>query len=223
MRLLEKGRSLELTGRWADALSCYEEALREYPQDRTLQARFDVARLHYSLEQRYDDRSFRESLRTLRPQQALDQYSDLLDQDRHALLHRRRRGRTSARRGARAMDIALANEDFLRNHGIRVRGQQVEQLRAEIAQLPGRYAIRIVARRVGRRRANRPARQPAHRPERDGHAAGIHRRGGRRIGPLLGVPHRRSAPRHLLADRRQLCRPGRRAEGRQRRAVDRAT
>ena len=76
--LLEKGRSLELTGRWADALSCYEEALREYPQDRALQARFDVARLHYSLEQRYDDRSFRESLRTLRPQQALSQYSDLL-------------------------------------------------------------------------------------------------------------------------------------------------
>ena len=85
--LLEKGRSLELTGRWADALSHYEEALHEYPEDRTLQARFDVARLHYSLEQRYDDRSFRESLRTLRPQQALDQYSDLLEQDRRPLLH----------------------------------------------------------------------------------------------------------------------------------------
>ncbi len=44
--LLEKGRSFETSGRWADALSCYEEALREFPQDRLLQARFDVARLH---------------------------------------------------------------------------------------------------------------------------------------------------------------------------------
>ena len=69
---------MELKGRWADALTHYEEALHEYPEDQQLQARFDMARLHYSLEQRYDDRSFRESLRSLRPQQALDLYGDLL-------------------------------------------------------------------------------------------------------------------------------------------------
>jgi carboxyl-terminal processing protease len=139
--LLEKGRSLELTGRWADALSCYEEALREFPQDRTLQARFDVARLHYSLEQRYDDRSFRDSLKTLRPQQALNLYGDLLAKiDTH--YYTTPPWQDISRRGAQAMEIALANEDFLRNHAIQVRGPQVEQLRAEIVQLPGRYAIR---------------------------------------------------------------------------------
>ena len=87
-RVLESGRTLEMSGHWADALTQYEEALHEYPEDHALQARFDVARLHYSLEQRYDDRSFRESLRTLKPQQALDQYTDLLGQDRRPLLHR---------------------------------------------------------------------------------------------------------------------------------------
>lgn len=139
--LLEKGRSFEMTGRWADALSCYEEALRDYPQDRTLQARFDVARLHYSLEQRYDDRSFREAVRTMRPQQALNQYADLLTKiDAH--YYTNPAWQELARRGAHAMDIALANEEFLRDNGIRVRGQQVHQLRAEIAQLPGRYALR---------------------------------------------------------------------------------
>jgi carboxyl-terminal processing protease len=139
--LLEKGRSLEITGRWADALSCYEEALREYPQDRTLQARFDVARLHYSLEQRYDDRSFRASLGTMRLQQALALYSDLLTKiDTH--YYTTPPWQEIASRGARAMDIALASEEFLQSHAIRVRGSQVEQLRAEILQLPGRYAIR---------------------------------------------------------------------------------
>ncbi len=139
--LLEKGRSFELTGRWADALSCYEDALREYPQDRTLQARFDVARLHYSLEQRYDDRSFREAVRTMRPQQSLNQYADLLTKiDAH--YYTNPPWQDLVRRGAQAMDIALANEEFLRDNAIRVRGQQVHQLRAEIAQLPGRYAIR---------------------------------------------------------------------------------
>jgi carboxyl-terminal processing protease len=139
--LLEKGRSLELTGRWADALTLYEEALHEHPQEPELQARFDVARLHYSLEQRYDDRSFRESLRTMRPQQALDQYSDLLGKiEQH--YYTTPPWQDINRRGAAAMEIALANEEFLRDQGIRVRGQQLEQVRAELTQLPSRYAIR---------------------------------------------------------------------------------
>lgn len=139
--LLEKGRSLELTGRWADALTLYEEALHEHPEQPALQAKFDVARLHYSLEQRYDDRSFRDSLRTLRPQQALDQYSDLLGKiESH--YYTNPPWQDISRRGASALDIALANENFLRDQGIRVRGQQLEQLRAELKQLPNRYAIR---------------------------------------------------------------------------------
>jgi carboxyl-terminal processing protease len=139
--LLEQGRSLELSGRWADALTLYEEALHEHPQESQLQARFDVARLHYSLEQRYDDRSFRESLRTLRPQQALDQYSDLLGKiDQH--YYTTPPWQDISRRGAAAMNIALANEEFLRSQNIRMRGQQIDQLRAELSQLPNRYQIR---------------------------------------------------------------------------------
>jgi carboxyl-terminal processing protease len=139
--LLEKGRSLELSGRWGDALSHYEEALHKYPQEGALQARFDNARLHYSLQQRYDDRSFRESLRTLRPSQALDLYGDLLNKiETH--YYTTPPWQEISRRGATAMDIALADESFLRSHGVRVRGQQIEELRADLAQLPNRYAIR---------------------------------------------------------------------------------
>jgi carboxyl-terminal processing protease len=139
--VIEAGHSLELNGRWADALTHYEEALHEYPEHPALQAKFDVARLHYSLEQRYDDRSFRESVRTLRPQQALDLYSDLLDKVQ-SHYYTNPPWQDITQRGANAMEIALANDNFLRNHGVRVRGQQVDQLRAEITQLPGRYAIR---------------------------------------------------------------------------------
>jgi carboxyl-terminal processing protease len=139
--VLESGHSLEVSGRWADALTQYEEALHEYPEDPALQARFDVARLHYSLDQRYEDRSFRDSLRTLSGQQALDQYNDLLGKiDAHYYTNPPWQQMTQ--RGANAMDIALANENFLRNQGVQVRGQQVDQLRSEISQLPGRYTIR---------------------------------------------------------------------------------
>ena len=76
--MIDKGRSLETSGRWAEALSHYEEALREHPEDVNLTGRFDTARLHYSLEQRYDDRSFRDSITTLNSREALDLYGDLL-------------------------------------------------------------------------------------------------------------------------------------------------
>lgn len=139
--LLEKGRSLELTGRWGDALSHYEEALRAYPQDRALQARFDSARLHHSLKQRYDDRSFRESLRTLRPQQAMELYDELLAKI-EAHFYTTPPWQEISRRGTVAMDIALSDENFLQTHAVRVRGQQLDQLRKELLQLSNRYAIR---------------------------------------------------------------------------------
>jgi len=139
--LLEKGRSLELTGRWGDALSHYEEALRAYPQERALQARFDSARLHHSLKQRYDDRSFRESLRTLRPQQAMELYDELLAKI-EAHYYAAPPWQEICRRGTVAMDIALSDDNFLQTHAVRVRGQQLDQLRRELLQLPNRYAIR---------------------------------------------------------------------------------
>ncbi len=139
-RVLESGQKLELSGHWADALSQYEEALHEYPEDHALQAKFDIARLHYSLEQRYDDRSFRDSLKTLRSQQSLDLYNDLLSKiDAH--YYTDPPWQDIAQRGATAMDIALADENFLRTHAIRVRGQQIDQLRSEIVQFPGHYKI----------------------------------------------------------------------------------
>jgi carboxyl-terminal processing protease len=138
--VLESAHTLELSGHWADALTKYDEALHEYPDDQALQAGFDLARLHYSLEQRYDDRSFREALHTMRPQQSLDLYTDLLSKiDAH--YYTDPPWQSISQRGAAAVDIALADENFLRTQGIRVRGQQIEQLRAEIVQLPRRYRI----------------------------------------------------------------------------------
>ena len=112
-RVLDSGRTLEMGGHWADALTKYEEALHEYPEDHALQGRFDVARLHYSLEQRYDDRSFREALKTLNTQQTLELYTDLMGKvDAHYYTDPPYQAMTQ--RGAAAMDIALADESFLK-------------------------------------------------------------------------------------------------------------
>src|SRR3972149_1112718 len=75
---LRSGRQLELEQRWGDALTHYEEALRQFPADATLQRRFDTARLHYDLQRRYVDHSFSQTLSRLPLDQALDLYLQVL-------------------------------------------------------------------------------------------------------------------------------------------------
>jgi carboxyl-terminal processing protease len=63
--VLRQGRTLERGEKWAEALSYYEDALRQFPGDRTLQERHDTARVHFDLTRRYQDASFRRSLTSL--------------------------------------------------------------------------------------------------------------------------------------------------------------
>jgi carboxyl-terminal processing protease len=138
--LVEKGRLLESTGRWAEALSHYEDALREHPTDQILEDRFDVARLHYNFEQRIADRSYLDSLRAYRPAQARELYADLLGKiETH--YYTTPPWQELTRRGARSLDVALSSDAFLRANGVQARGQQVDQFRSEIVQLTNRYAI----------------------------------------------------------------------------------
>lgn len=138
--LVEKGRSLETSGRWAEALSHYEEALREHPNDAVLTGRFDSARLHYSLEQRYDDRSFRDSVATLRQREALELYGDLLSKiGTH--YYTTPPWADLFQRGAQSLDIALADPKFLKSNNIRANAAQIEQLRTSLRQLSSRYRI----------------------------------------------------------------------------------
>ena len=54
-----------------EALAYYEDAVRQHPQDGNLQQRFDSARVHYDLQRRYADRSFRDSVSRLPFERAL--------------------------------------------------------------------------------------------------------------------------------------------------------
>jgi carboxyl-terminal processing protease len=139
-RWIEKGQSLEVSGRWAEALSHYEEALREHPEDSTLTGHFDLARLHYSLEQRYDDRSFRTSVTTLKSSDALALYGDLLAKvGTH--YYTTPPWQDLFRRGAQSLDIALADQKFLTTNGVQASAKQIDELRTNLRQLVARYRI----------------------------------------------------------------------------------
>ena len=76
--LLRQGDEFEREHRWSDALTHYENALRDYPDHRDLQQRLSVARTHLDVARRYSDKSFLASLATLSEAQALDLYAEVL-------------------------------------------------------------------------------------------------------------------------------------------------
>jgi carboxyl-terminal processing protease len=113
--VLEEGRSLEASRDWAGALSHYEDALRTHRGDPALLERHDLAKLHYSLGRRYTDRSYLQAVKTLPPREGYELYSELL-----AKLHTHYvdapNWRALVERGARALDIALADPTFRQHH-----------------------------------------------------------------------------------------------------------
>ena len=63
--VFQKGSQLERERRWAEALSHYEDALRQHPERNELQQRVTIARAHYEVCRRYNDPSFATAISTL--------------------------------------------------------------------------------------------------------------------------------------------------------------
>ncbi len=76
--VIERANRLESEQRWGEALSIYEEALRDHPNHAALGNRHNLAKIHYDLTRRYNDASFIRSVRSLDERQALNMYSEVL-------------------------------------------------------------------------------------------------------------------------------------------------
>ncbi|WP_197527104.1 S41 family peptidase [Pirellulimonas nuda] len=135
-KTLSAGLALEQQGSWSEALGQYEEALRQFPDSAELQQRFDIARVHHSLDRRYTDPSFLAAVRSFGEREARDLLSDLLRKiDSHYV--------TSppwsqlVQRGGYGVDVALRSEAFRTSNGVRASGEQIvsagQEMRAAIS------------------------------------------------------------------------------------------
>ncbi len=77
-QLIQQGQQLENEGRWADALNLYQGAIKSHPKNQNLVERRTIARIHYDLERRYSDQSFREALTTTTGSESLNVYAEVL-------------------------------------------------------------------------------------------------------------------------------------------------
>ncbi len=134
-KALSAGLELEQKGSWSEALGKYEEALHDFPESAALQQRFDIARVHHSLDRRYSDPSFLGAVRTFGEREARELYSDLLRKiDSHYVTSPP--WQQLGQRGGYGVDVALRSEAFRTNNGVRASGEQIvaagQELRSAI-------------------------------------------------------------------------------------------
>jgi len=139
--VLAKGRELETNSRWGEALTHYEDALREHRDNATLRERHDLAKLHYSLERRYHDRSFLKSLSALNRRSALSLYSELLQKTNSHYVSTPP-WRQLASRGATALDVALADKDFISASRLQASNEQIARFRRDMYQMLGQRPVK---------------------------------------------------------------------------------
>jgi carboxyl-terminal processing protease len=132
--VLAEGERLESLRRWGEALTHYENALRDYPADETLMRREDLAKLHFSLDRRYADRSYIQSLQAFTPQQAVGLYLELLRKINTHYVATPPWQKLAAR-GITAVDLALLDSAFCAANGLSLTIEQLAPARRELYQL----------------------------------------------------------------------------------------
>ncbi|HEX5447265.1 MAG TPA: S41 family peptidase [Pirellulales bacterium] len=138
--LLDRGRRLEGERRWGEALTLYEDALRLHPTAPHFEQRLYLSRIHYDLGRRYSDRSFRETVRTMDARQAIDLYSEVLQQvQRHYVDNPN--WRRLADSGITELEVALADPLFLEANLPQAPKARVERFRHDLRSRVGAQKI----------------------------------------------------------------------------------
>jgi carboxyl-terminal processing protease len=138
--VLDRGHQLEDERRWGDALTHYEDALRAYPGEITLQRRFDFARLHYDLSRRYADRSFCEAVNTLPFARALDLYVQVLLKIQTHYVEAPT-WKELLERGSNSLEVALGEPAFLEKNLSEGKRAQVDAFRSELRKTLSSWSV----------------------------------------------------------------------------------
>ncbi len=76
--ILQQGSLLESQSQWGEALSLYQQALKQHPTNEAIKTRRSVARIHFGLDRRYSDTSFIKTINTTDRNTAMNVYAEVL-------------------------------------------------------------------------------------------------------------------------------------------------
>lgn len=109
------GEEMERSGQWLEAVRHYERALERWPNDEDLKYGRRRARVHFRVERRYSDNSFRSSLLGFSQDQALDLYDETAGRIRNSFVDPLSQLSIVAH-GTESLYIALANPKFVESN-----------------------------------------------------------------------------------------------------------
>lgn len=164
--IIDVGKTLERSGRWGDALTHYEEALREFPEQPDIEQRLSLSRIHFDLSRRYADSSFVASLRNLTEHEALDLFSELLIKV-NTHYFESPNWQKLVRRGTNNVIVAMTDTEFLAHHLPGVSQDYIATFRQELAnftesrQIRNRQEARLFVSSAGRLAAQRLSLPPS--------------------------------------------------------------
>ncbi|MHC4401810.1 MAG: S41 family peptidase [Planctomycetota bacterium] len=138
--VLRQGRQLEVENRWGEALTHYEDALRQYPDDPSLKRRFQFSRLHYDVARRCDDRSFGEMVSRISCSEALDVYAEVLLKIQSHYVEAPN-WKELVERGTNSFEVALSEPSFLRRHAPTADDESLTSFRFELRRALGPKVI----------------------------------------------------------------------------------
>jgi carboxyl-terminal processing protease len=138
--VLRRGQQLETERRWGDALAHYEDAVRQFPEEPSLERRFELSRLHYDLARRYNDPTFCDCLTQLSGEQALDLYVDLLLKIQAHYVETPD-WRQLVERGMNDLDVALSEPTFVSRNVQQSAYGAIDAFREELHRTLGSRAI----------------------------------------------------------------------------------
>lgn len=109
---IQLGVDLERSRRWTEAIEWYEKTLKQFPGNEQLQYGLRRSKVHFSIDRRYTDKSFLESLLPLSRGEALSYFDDVMTKVRKHYVDPISSTYFVAH-GTESLYHALANEKFL--------------------------------------------------------------------------------------------------------------
>lgn len=112
---IQEGNEFRNSKHWAEAIEFYEKSLKTWPESEPLKQGLRQSKVHYSIERRYADRSFVETMLPLSRPEALLYLDDVLEKVRHYYVDSVSATNFIAH-GTESLYFGLNNEKFLQRN-----------------------------------------------------------------------------------------------------------
>lgn len=138
--MIQQGRQLESEGHWADALSLYQRGIKNFPKNEQLVERRAVSRIHYDLQRRYSDNSFRRELSSTSGSESLNIYAEVLLKVQSYYVDDPNWARLASF-GIHSLDVASRSPEFRQVNMPQATDQQISDAMGQIKTMVGRQSI----------------------------------------------------------------------------------